>query len=52
MCALILVGKNNSDIARTLDISVETVKDHVHTLFAKYGVANRAAFLVAYNARR
>lgn len=52
VCALILAGKNNSDIARTLDISVETVKDHVHTLIAKYGVANRAAFLVAYNARR
>ena len=50
--ALILAGKNNSDIVRTLDISVETVKDHVHNLFAKYGVANRAAFLVAYNARR
>ena len=52
VCALILDGKNNSDIARALDISVETVKDHVHNLFAKYGVAKRAAFLVAYNARR
>ncbi|MGA8117397.1 MAG: response regulator transcription factor [Actinocatenispora sp.] len=46
---LMATGLSNSDIARTLVISVETVKTHVGNVFAKLGAANRTqAVIVAY----
>lgn len=40
---LIATGKRNADIAVDLNISVSTVKDHVHNALAKTGLASRAA---------
>jgi len=37
----IIRGLSNNDIAKQLDISVDVVKEHVNTLFAKIGAANR-----------
>jgi two-component system nitrate/nitrite response regulator NarL len=38
---LIIVGETNKDIARALNISVATVKSHVHNLLGKLGLAGR-----------
>lgn len=37
----LLGGKSNSEIARELDISVKTVKNHLWRLYKKLGVENR-----------
>lgn len=44
---LLASGFTNNDIAKRLVISVYTVKNHVHNIFDKVGVANRAQ-LVAF----
>jgi DNA-binding CsgD family transcriptional regulator len=43
VAALIGRGLTNQQIAQELWISVATVKDHVHHILAKTGLANRAA---------
>lgn len=37
----ISAGKTNTEIARILDLSVFTVKNHVHRIFGKLGATNR-----------
>jgi len=39
---LLVQGRSNKDIARTLAIAPETVKSHVKNIFTKLGVASRA----------
>ncbi|MFN8526386.1 MAG: helix-turn-helix transcriptional regulator [Chloroflexota bacterium] len=39
---LIARGLSNKLLARTLGISLHTVKDHVHNILSKTGLANRA----------
>lgn len=43
VAGLLAVGLRNRDIALALDISVGTVKDHVHRILAKSGLDSRAA---------
>lgn len=43
VASLIGRGLTNQQIAQELWISVATVKDHVHHILAKTGLANRAA---------
>jgi len=50
--ALVAAGRDNASIARDLHIGKETVKDYVHNLMVKYGVATRPELIVAHNARR
>lgn len=38
---LLQTGMSNKQIARSLDLQLSTVKNHVHSLLAKYGVAGR-----------
>jgi len=44
---LIVQGRSNKEIARTLDLAEGTVKIHVAALFGKLGVRRRAALAVA-----
>jgi DNA-binding NarL/FixJ family response regulator len=37
----ICTGKSNKDIAETLFITLQTVKDHTHRIYTKTGVKNR-----------
>ena len=41
MGRLIMLGESNKDIARSLNISVATVKSHVHNVLAKLGLKRR-----------
>jgi DNA-binding NarL/FixJ family response regulator len=43
---LIARGRNNSDIAETLVISLKTVRNHVSNIFSKLQVADRAEAIV------
>lgn len=43
VATLVAQGLANKQIARQLGISLGTVKDHVHAILSKCGVANRAA---------
>ncbi len=45
--ALIVQGRSNKEIARTLGIAQGTVKIHVAALFTKLGVQRRAAIPLA-----
>jgi DNA-binding NarL/FixJ family response regulator len=48
---LIARGRSNTEIARSLDISLSTVKNHVTSVFAKVGARDRAqAVIAAYEA--
>jgi DNA-binding CsgD family transcriptional regulator len=38
-------GRRNNEIAEELDISVQTVKDHLSNIYMKTGVENRMALL-------
>lgn len=44
---MLVCGKSNKEIARELNLGAGTVKVHMAALFAKLGVANRAAAAVA-----
>lgn len=44
---LVVAGLPNKQIARELDISVATVKDHVHAILGRLGVKTRAALIAA-----
>ena len=37
----IVLGMSNKEIAKALQISTETVKDHIHRIFQKLGVQDR-----------
>jgi len=39
--ALISMGKSNQEIADSLFISLQTVKDHNHRIYSKLGLKNR-----------
>ena len=41
--ALVVDGLSNKEIARRLKISEGTVKVHLHNIYERYGVRNRAA---------
>ncbi len=43
---LIAEGRDNQDIARRLDVSNKTVRNHITHIFAKLGVASRAQAIV------
>lgn len=45
-------GKSNKEIADTLFISVQTVKDHTHNVFVKTDVKNRTQLVNAVGVRR
>lgn len=47
VAALVADGLSNKLIARRLFISLATVKDHVHRILVKTGLANRAAIAAA-----
>ena len=42
---LVATGLSNKDIARMLGLSVATVKDHVHAILTRLGLASRAALI-------
>ena len=42
---LVATGLSNKEIARTLGLSVSTVKDHVHAILTRLGLASRAALI-------
>lgn len=42
VCRLLRSGMTNRQIARTLDLQLSTVKNHVHNVLAKSGVTRRA----------
>jgi transcriptional regulator EpsA len=42
-------GKSNATIARTLNISTFTVKNHLQSIFEKTGATNRTQVVAAYN---
>ena len=46
--ALVARGLCNKDIARQLDLSVATVKNHLHNIFVKLQVSNRSEALATY----
>ncbi len=39
------LGKSNQEIADTLFITLQTVKDHIHRIFTKTGVSNRVQLI-------
>lgn len=45
ICALVVDGLTNQQIALTRHVSPETVKSHVHALLRKTGTANRSALV-------
>jgi two-component system nitrate/nitrite response regulator NarL len=44
---LMLQGASNKEIARSMGLSLGTVKDHVHDIFAILGIRSRAALMTA-----
>jgi DNA-binding CsgD family transcriptional regulator len=49
VASLVAQGLANKQIAARLQISLATVKDHVHNILSKTGVPNRAAIAAAYS---
>ena len=50
VAALIAGGLSNKEIATRLHIALGTVKDHVHNMLEKTGLANRTALAVTFRA--
>ena len=50
VAALIAEGLSNKEIAAKLHIALGTVKDHVHNMLEKTGLANRTAIATAHRA--
>ena len=51
VAALLAKGLRNREIAEALDISIGTVKDHVHHVLAKSGLESRTAVAARWVAR-
>ena len=49
VAGLIATGLRNKDIALALDITLATVKDHVHHILSKTGVDSRTAIAVLWH---
>jgi DNA-binding NarL/FixJ family response regulator len=49
VAALIAAGRTNREIAEELVIALGTVKDHVHNILSKTGLANRAAIAAVWH---
>ena len=43
---LLMAGLSNSDIANKLNISYNTVKNHLHSIYKKIGVSDRTQAVV------
>ncbi len=52
VAGLIALGLRNREIAEQLGISLATVKDHVHHILQKSGLASRAALIAACASKR
>ena len=52
VAGFVATGLRNKDIAIALDISLATVKDHVHRILHKSGLDSRTAIAVAWNESR
>ena len=49
---LICRGLQNAEIARQLNLSEETVRVHLHNIFRKLAMRNRAALAAKHNEQR
>lgn len=49
---LLIAGQSNKEIARTLSISLATVKDHVHAILQALQLPSRAAVIATAHAPR
>ena len=49
---LIIAGESNKEIARSLNISLATVKSHVHNALTKFGLQRRGKLALQYSADR
>lgn len=47
--ALLAEGKRNSEIAKTLGITENTVETHLKNIFKKLGISNRIQAVTYYN---
>lgn len=47
----LMLGHSNSEISIALRIEVDTVKTHLYRIFAKFGVENRGALILAESER-
>ena len=52
VCGLVAEGLSNKQIANWLFLSLAPIKDHVHRILTKTGLANRAAVAAAFHGRR
>lgn len=52
VAGFVATGLRNKDIAIALDITLATVKDHVHRILRKSGLDSRTAMAVAWNESR
>lgn len=50
IAALVAQGLSNKQIARQLNITLATVKDHMHRVLVKTRLSNRAALAAAFHA--
>ena len=48
--SLLQQGKTNKEIGQALALSQHTVRDNISPMFARFGVKNRAALVVAVSA--
>ncbi len=52
VAGLVATGLRNKDVAIALEISIATVKDHVHNILRKTGLDSRSAVAAEWNRRR